>query len=61
MSETVYWVDGRCHSCGSRGIDRRNVRVAHCAGCGREIGTSLWTGAISRPVDQAEQRPERDA
>lgn len=59
MGETVYWVDGRCYSCGSTEVKRLGLRMTRCGGCNREIGTSLWTRARrATPADAAEGKSE---
>lgn len=37
VSDTVFWHNGRCYSCGCAD-QRRNVRTAWCKGCGKEVG-----------------------
>lgn len=39
-SDTVFFVNGRCYSCG--GTARMSVRRSWCRGCGAEVGTIGW-------------------
>ena len=51
--ETVYFVNGRCYSCG--GTARSNVRQSWCRGCGNEVGTIGWVD-VQTPDGQYVQR-----
>lgn len=58
--KTVYWIDGRCYSCGSTETYRRRGLV-WCRGCDTEIGTSVWTRerrAATLPPGQGDVRRE---
>lgn len=50
MSESVYWMNGRCWTCGCPKV-RETVRQSWCAGCGAEIGTIGWPPGDSPDAD----------